>query len=142
MDLYTTIEQLKLHSNNHPLVNFVDEGDVYTIMELENRTYPAVIITQNNHLISNRNQFGFYIYYIDRLTSDQSNKLQIQSQSITTLTEILTRLKLNENRDTKVLGMTDAIPFTTFTQKFNDITAGSFCNVSILSQGIGICPIE
>ncbi len=105
-------------------------GDIYNINHLQEVKYPAVIVTNSTHTSkSDYITYNFNIFYVDRLTADKSNKLDVQSMATISLNNALQVLDdgyiVNDNWE-----------IHTFEEKFNDVCAGAYINVGIQ------CPIE
>ena len=77
MNLAQLIQYITNVAKEHPLVKTVIEGDVYQLNSLEAK-YGVFCITQPmNTVIKEDNvmKYTFTIFYVDRLTEDESNKL-------------------------------------------------------------------
>ena len=129
MNLAQTIQYITNVAKEHPLVKTVIEGDVYQLNSLEVK-YGVFCITQPmNNVIKEDNimKYTFTIFYVDRLTEDESNKLVIQTDGINTIHEVFNYIKTNaENVDVSI-----PITFTTFTEKFADKCGGAYANVTV-----------
>ena len=129
MNLAQTIQYITNVAKEHPLVKTVIEGDVYQLNSLEVK-YGVFCITQPmNNVIKEDNimKYIFTIFYVDRLTEDESNKLVIQTDGINTIHEVFNYIKTNaQNVDVNI-----PITFTTFTEKFADKCGGAYANVTV-----------
>lgn len=121
-------------------VRYVNEGDIYTLNSLPNIEYGVFYITQNKHSITadfNLINYNLNLFYVDRLTTDGNNKLDIQSAGMITLTNIINIFK--NNFDVDVVG---DVVFQPFTQRFGDECAGVYCTITINADNpIGDCEI-
>lgn len=124
------LNSIKSFFNNHKLISFVEEGDVYTINDY-NIDYPAIVISVTQpHIIGNpESTFNFTIFYIDRLTKDSSNKSFIHNAAIKVFNDFISTYE-----DTEYTQINDNISITLFTEKFTDECAGGFINIPIVVQ--------
>lgn len=100
-------------------------GDIYNINHYQSIKYPAVILTNATHFAGLETvTYYFNIFYIDRLTEDKSNKLDVQSTAISTLTNALQLI------DDQYI-VIDNYEIHTFEEKFNDVCAGAYAKVGI-----------
>lgn len=100
-------------------------GDIYNINHLQELNYPAVVVTNATHFADvNTVTYYFNIFYIDRLTANKSNKLDVQSTAISTLTNALQLI------DDEYI-VIDNYEIHTFEEKFNDVCAGAYAKVGI-----------
>ena len=105
-------------------------GDIYNINHIQEIKYPAVVITNSTHnATSDYITYYFNIFYVDRLTADKKNKLDVQSAATMTLKN--TMQLIDEN-----YLVNDNYELHTFEEKFNDVCAGAYINVGIR------CPLE
>lgn len=105
-------------------------GDIYNINHIQEIKYPAVVVTNSTHnATSDYITYYFNIFYVDRLTADKKNKLDVQSAATMTLKN--TMQLVDEN-----YLVNDSYELHTFEEKFNDVCAGAYINVGIR------CPLE
>lgn len=128
MNLYQLIHTIKETSLKSTYVQEFKEGDVYENLNSGSHRYPTIVFTLdtiNKDADSDASTISFNLFYIDRLEDDSSNKLQIQSFSVTVLSLILNQLE-------ESLGIDFASKtFYPFTEKFADLCAGSYVTVSV-----------
>ena len=136
MTLFEIINKLKDIAINKPNINYVGDGDVYTLNSVPDINYSAFFITQNEHSIdSNTITYNLNLFYIDRIADSEDNVLNIQSDGILQLTNIINNLVFSEDVDVDV-----EINFVPFIQRFADNCAGVYCSVSfICDNNLGIC---
>ena len=107
-------------------VNTIIQGDVYALDSLPNTKYSVFCITQNDH--TEREDFiyfNFTLFYIDRLTNDDShNELLIQSTGMQVLRNIIRKACNHLDVD-----VTADLVYTNFEQRFADVCAGTYVNV-------------
>ena len=93
MNLKETIDKLNSIAISQPNVNdYVKSGNIYDLSENRNANFSVFCVTQGTHSYDFKNGyniFNFVLYYVDRLTSDSSNKIEIQSTAIETLKNII-----------------------------------------------------
>lgn len=140
MTLIEIVKQFENIAKKMPNINYVGNGDIYSLSTLPNVEYGAFFITQTNHQMSeNTIDYSLTLFYVDRLLSDGSNKLAIQSNGITMLANIINVFAM-KNEDVEV---NYDIQYTTFLQRFADECAGCYCNVVITTDNnVGICGME
>lgn len=136
MTLTDTIRLVELVASNQPPIKSIIRNDIFRLNSLPDAKYSVFGWTQGNHS-SNQDSFlytyRFTFFYIDRLTADQSNELEIQSVGIQVLDNVL-RLLAEQGIDTD-----GDWQFTTFNQRFIDECAGVYCSVGLSVPVNGIC---
>ena len=139
MTLFEIINKLKNIAISKPNINFVGDGDVYTLNSLPNINYSVFFITQNDHLIdSDTITYSLNLFYIDRISDSEDNTLNIQSDGMLQLTNIINTLVFSEDVD-----VDGEISFTPFIQRFADQCAGIYCNVRfIVDNNLGNCSYD
>ena len=91
---------------------------------------------QNEHSIdSNTITYNLNLFYIDRIADSEDNVLNIQSDGILQLTNIINNLVFSEDVD-----VDGEINFVPFIQRFADNCSGVYCSVSfVCDNNLGIC---
>lgn len=122
MRLDELIKNIKDTSLRHYLVNEFGDGDVYEYLNSGEHKYPLVFLTITG--ISDNDttrDVNCALFYVDRLTSDQSNKKQVQAVAVNTLGDIIYDFN------------TTSANYTPFTEKFTDLCAGAYveCTLNI-----------
>jgi len=120
------IRLIESKAEQQPAIGSVIENDVFVLNTKADAQYGVFCVTQGQHsgsLASDLATYSLTLYYIDRLTADQSNAAHIQSVGHDVLMNIL-RLVADEG---VYVGSWSAQPFT---QRFADECAGVFINVS------------
>lgn len=128
-NLLNIVDRLKEIAESVPSVNTAKEGNIYDIMNGNREIqYGVFVITQGTHRASETSMyFNFNLFYIDRLVDDlESNRLQVQSAAIEILRNII-----NEYVDENDFDRTE-ISFEVFSEKWVDLCAGAYANVSIV----------
>lgn len=135
MTLLETIHLIEVIAANQPAVNMIVQNDIFRLNAKPDARYGAFGWTQGQHSASidgNFMTFQFTFFYIDRLTADKSNQIEVQSVGIQTLDNILRALN---DRGVYVDGYT----FQPFNQRFMDECAGVFCTVSLDVPARSLC---
>lgn len=137
MTLVEIINEIKRIADKQPNINYVGEGDIYSLNSLPNIDYSVFFITQNAHnQTENTITYNFNLYYVDRLTENQDNTLDIQSAGILMLGNIINTI--NELIDE--VELVYDIQFQPFTHKFADDCAGVYATCSFeVSNNLGVC---
>ena len=136
MTLFEIINKLKNIAISKPNINYVGDGDVYTLNSLPNIDYSVFFITQNDHSIdSDTITYSLNLFYIDRISDSEDNVLNIQSDGMLQLTNIINTLVFSEDVD-----VDGEITFVPFIQRFADQCAGVYCNVRfVVENNLGSC---
>lgn len=136
MTLFEIINKLKDIAISKPNINYVGDGDVYTLNSLPNIDYSVFFITQNDHSIyQDTITYNLNLFYIDRISDSEDNVLNIQSDGILQLTNIINTLVFSEDVDVE-----GEITFVPFIQRFADQCAGVYCTVRfIVDNNLGSC---
>lgn len=139
MTLFEIINKLKTIAISKPNINFVGDGDVYTLNSLPNIDYSVFFITQNDHSIyQDTITYSLNLFYIDRISDSEDNVLNIQSDGMLQLTNVINTLVFSEDVDVE-----GDITFTPFIQRFADQCAGVYCTVRfIVDNNLGTCNYE
>lgn len=130
MTLFETIKTINNVAASEPNINtLVLSGNVFDL-NTNNITvrYSTFCCEQMTHQRTEEEflVFNFRLYFIDRLTEDSRNKIEIQSKGIETLESILHKI-----RDIDIFGITSDYTYTPFTNKFEAWCAGVYCEVGI-----------
>lgn len=139
MTLFEIINKLKSIAINKPNINYVGDGDVYTLNSLPNIDYSVFFITQNDHSIyQDTITYSLNLFYIDRISDSEDNTLNIQSDGMLQLTNIINTLVFTEDVD-----VDGDITFVPFIQRFADQCAGVYCTVRfVVDNNLGVCSYE
>lgn len=135
MTIQEIINILQKIALTQPNVSSVGEGDIYDTLNAEASTrYAYFFITQNRHQqTEDTDRYSLNIFYIDRLTDDKSNKLQIQSIGKEVLGNVFNTFC--EDFDIEV----PTIDYQVFTERFSDYCAGVYATVAFEVMREGSC---
>lgn len=132
MTLKEIFNALNRIAGAQPLINSVVEtGDIYDINEkadVEFSVFCAVNATHTYSVEENLMNYTFVLYYVDRLTSDQSNKIDVQSSAIQVLNNII---KTFSDEYGDVAEITNSVSYEVFTESFKQLCAGAYATVTI-----------
>ena len=137
MTLKEAIKVIEEVASRQPSVNMIVENDVFRLNAKADARYGVFAWLQGQHstsIDSNTLSLQFTFFYVDRLTEDKSNQLEIQSVGIQTLDNILRKL------DDLGMWVSNNYTFQTFNQRFLDECAGVFTNVTIDIPISSVCP--
>lgn len=128
MNLYNTTRIITSLASQIPNIGTIEVGDVYKINAKQDVVYPSIAITQRPHTISHDDEmitYNFYVFYIDRLTSDDSNRMDIQNAAIEALHSLADGLNSYD------LEIVNTSVVHTFNERFNDVCSGAYIELSI-----------
>lgn len=135
MTLYETIQRIESIAAAQPSVNMIVENDIFKLNSCPDAKYGVFAFTQGTHSGSIQSDFltfSFTFFYVDRLTTDHSNQIEIQSVGVATLDNILRQL------DEAMVEVGD-YSFQPFNQRFSDECAGVFCSVTLQVPRNSVC---
>ena len=135
MNLYQTIQAIEATASRQPNIRTIVRNDVFRLNAVPDVKYGVFAWLQNEHTTDADSQlisWNFTFFYVDRLTEDKGNEVQIQSVGIETLENILQSLA-----DRGIYP--DTYSFRTFNQRFADECAGVFCNVQLQTSKDSLC---
>lgn len=128
MTLYTLVNIFKKIALDQPNIRTTSDGSVYDALNNNPSVkYDVFHISQTNHQEDfETDYYGLQLFYISRLEDSlEDNRLQIQSIGKEVLGNIIRTFCENFSIDYPT------ITYIPFTQKFNDLTAGQYCNVRL-----------
>ena len=137
MTLKEAIKVIEEVASRQPSINMIVENDVFRLNAKADARYGVFAWLQGQHstsIDSNTLSLQFTFFYVDRLTEDKSNQLEIQSVGIQTLDNILRKL------DELGMWVSNNYTFQAFNQRFLDECAGVFTNVTIDIPISSVCP--
>ncbi len=135
--LLQVIRTLEGLARQDPAVQTVIPNDVFRLNALQDVRYGVFAWTQREHretLASGLLTVSLALFYVDRLTADKHNELEVQSVGVAVLGNLLRRA---ENAGLYVSG---DVRYNTFNQRFEDECAGVFATVDLQAPLDFICP--
>lgn len=128
MTLFDTVRAIENLAGIQPAVSMIVRNDVFRLNTYADARYGVFAWTQNSHrarIDEDVHYFSFSLFYVDRLTADKGNELEIQSVGVQALENIL--------RGLAEMGVVPSgdYTFNTFNQRFLDECAGVWCSVSL-----------
>ena len=140
MTLKEFISMVESIAETQPAINDVVQNDVYKLNELKDAEYSVFAWQQRQH----REEvdfwlFSFQFFYVDRLTQDSGNELEVQSIALDILSNIiLTIINVGDGE----IELVDLPYYQPFTQKFKDLCAGAYVTVTFRVPKCLICSEE
>lgn len=126
MTLFETISRIERAAAEQPAVNMIVQDDVFKLNSCPDAKYGVFAWAQGTHSAAADSDFVTYqfsLYYVDRLRDDLRNRLEVQSDAVRVLDNIVRELA-------EEWGL-ESWDFTTFSQRFTDQCAGAFCTVAV-----------
>lgn len=139
MTLLETIKLLEEIASQQPNVNgIVESGDIFDLNKEDFQAkYSAFCVTQNTHTVNELyNVYSFTLFYVDRLTLDKSNKIEIHSTAVEFFSNFIKYVMKNYPDLNWEYG-----DVTTFTEKFSAECAGAYMTCSITAAATSGCPV-
>ena len=138
MNFIQLLKKLEAYSLSLPYVHSTNLGDIYEYLNGKpNVKYASVNIdinqsTRNDNLSS----YSVYLYYIDRLTEDKSNWIEIKTTAEQVLNSIV-------NYAAKIGDVDDGWTINYFEQQFADYCAGGYVQFNLeVPNVMGDCLID
>lgn len=128
MTLYKLVQDICNLGKAQPNVNFVTQGDIYQLNHNQDVDYPAFVVTQGTHTGSDydEEQFTLTLFAVDRLVSDKSNEIDVQSWANGVLLSVIKNIG-----DFFIGTVQSGFKIQTFTEKFDSLCAGAYVTLSI-----------
>lgn len=125
MTLAQIIAKIEAVALAQPSVRSVVRNDVFRLNAIPDTKYGVFAYTQGQHRVNLETDtvtFSFSLFYVDRLTEDAGNEIEVQSTGVSTLTNIIRTLADD-------MGVYDWT-VDTFNQRFKDLCAGAYASVA------------
>ena len=135
MTLLETIRTFEAVAGRQPSVKTIVRNDIFRLNTLPDVRYGVFAWMQREHTITaDLHTYSFVFYYVDRLTADKGNEIEVQSVGIQTLGNILASLE--------ALGVYPEADWTApvFNPRFLDECAGVFASVRLQVPADWVCP--
>lgn len=126
MRLSELIERIEENARRQPCISSIVRNDVFRINSLPDLRYGVFAWLQGQHsgsVSTGMDKYQFTLFYVDRLRADESNQIEVQSTGCSVLGNILRAL------EEEGIGVDD-YTLQPFNQRFTDMCAGVFCNVT------------
>ena len=139
MTLSQVIRIIETVAGGQPTIHSIVRNDIFRLNTIPNAKYGVFGWTQGQHaseIGSSLITYRFTFFYIDRLTADIGNQVEVQSVGIQALDNILRLL------DEKGISPVSEVTYNTFNQRFQDLTAGVFASVAFQVPVQGLCGEE
>jgi hypothetical protein len=136
MTLSGTIRYIERIALMQPSVKMVVPNDIFRLNATPSAEYAVFGWTQGQHTIGADDSYATYaftFFYVDRLTEDKGNELEIQSVGITVLDNIIRTVV---QAGVQVAG---DYTFTSFNQRFVDECAGVYCAIALRVPLDSVC---
>lgn len=137
MTLEQTIRIIEQVAMAQPAIKTVVENDIYRLNSLPDVKYGVFAFLQNQHsadIDSDLMTYNFTLFYVDRLTADKGNQINVQSTGVEVLNNIIRTLA-----DRFGILATGGYSFQPFNQRFTDECAGVYTNVALQVEIDSIC---
>ena len=136
MTLKQVIKTFEIIASHQPSVNMIVQNDIFRLNSKSDARYGVFGWTQGIHssgVESDMFSYQFTFFYVDRLTENKDNQIEVQSVGIETLDNIIREM------DARGLFVNNDYTMQTFNQRFLDECAGVFCNVTISVPVSSLC---
>ena len=132
---YNIVTKILDIAKKHIFIKEAHYGDIYEFHNSGNRNYSTFVLTQgeNNQINENYTQYNFTAFVTDRLTDDEKNLLEVQSNCATILNQIMIEIQ------DKLEYFSESETMSFWKEKFNDLCAGCFIQFSLQVPNDYIC---
>lgn len=143
MTLKYLLNTISTTAINQKVINYSAAGsDIYQLNALRVDSYPVLFTSPTgNHIVNeNTTTYELTLYYLDRLTEDNINDIDIQSVAIEQLKNMVKHIATFDG----VVSVSEEYNITNFieTEAFDDRLGGAFCTIQIEVLNSFICPEE
>lgn len=128
MTLYKLVQDVCNLGKAEPNISFVSQGDIYYLNHNQDIDYPAFIVTQGTHTGSDydEEQFTLTLFAVDRLVSDKSNEIDVQSWANDVLMDVTRKIE-----EFYIGTVQPGFKIQTFTEKFDSLCAGAYATIAV-----------
>lgn len=135
MTLVEVVKAIETAAISEPSVALIIPNDIFRLNAKPDAEYGVFGWTQQQHtLAGDLLTFAFSLFYVDRLTEDKRNELEVQSVGISTISDVLRKL------EAAGVYLDGDAQFNTFNQRFVDECAGVWANVRLQVPAGWVCP--
>lgn len=138
MNLLQVIRAIEAAAAGQPAVASIVRNDVYRLNSIPTAKYGVFAWLQGEHrsdIDGSLIRYAFTFFYVDRLVDGGRNEVQVQSQGIEVLENILQTLAASGI-------MADEHYFRSFNERFHDECAGVFCTVGLEVPKDALCDFD
>ena len=135
MNILQVIRNIEAVAAQQPTIASIVRNDVYRLNSLPDARYGVFAWLQGEHrtdLDGSLVNYSFTFFYVDRLTFDKGNEVEIQSVGMETLDNILRTLEARGI-------MAGEYTVRTFNERFSDECAGAYAQVTLEVPKDGLC---
>lgn len=135
--LLQVIRAVEAIAKAQPGVAMVVPNDVFRLNDIPDARYGVFAWTQGQHredLEAGTLTVALTLFYVDRLTADKGNELEIQSVGVALLGNVV------KAAQEAGIYVADLVRYNTFNQRFLDECAGVFCTVDLEVPLDWTCP--
>lgn len=138
MNITNLLYNIKNIASQVRTIRSVYDGDVYTIWNTGQIKYASFVVGVTSVIRrNNTRQYNLIMYYGDRLMNNSSNKNAIWDDATNTLQTIVNSIQ------EQLEGSVEDYTIQLFEQKFEDMLAGGYVNISIATEDeLGDCEIN
>lgn len=134
MTLYELIGAIEVAASRQPTINTIVRNDVLRLNTLPSVKYGVFVWTQLTHEVGlDLQTFVFAFFYVDRLTENKGNEVEVQSVGIETIGNVL---RVLDEWGIPYAGWTAQ----TFNQRFMDECAGVYGTIRLQVPANYACP--
>lgn len=138
MTIKKLIDVITKTAEKKPNINYVGVGNVYDLNSKPDVNYSLIYLTyQNSQVNENEIRHNIVMFYIDRMTDDYDNRLDIQNNGILEITNIVNTIVNLEDVEVDM-----PMAFTPFNQRFAEDCAGVFTTITFIVDGDGNCHFD
>lgn len=137
--LLQVIRAVEAIAKAQPGVAMVVPNDVFRLNTIPDARYGVFAWTQGQHredLEAGTLTVALTLFYVDRLTADKHNELEVQSVGVALLGNVV------KAAQEAGIYVADLVRYNTFNQRFLDECAGVYCTVDLEVPLDWICPDE
>lgn len=143
MTLKYLLNEISKTAIRQKCINYAAAGsDIYQLNVLRVDAYPVLFTspTGNHSVNENTTTYEVTLYYLDRLTEDNSNDVDIQSTAIEQLKNMVRWIAVFDG----VVGVSNEYQITNFieTEAFSDRLCGAYATIQIEVLNAFTCPDE
>ena len=136
MTLAEVIREIERAAGLDKSVHMIVRRDVFRLNNAKGARYGVFAWEQTTHtqdIATGSVSWGFRFFYIDRLTSGNTNETCIQSAAQQVLEGVIYTLQ-------EGFMQPGIVTYTPFTQRFADDCAGMYCELTLETDAASICP--